>query len=48
LLVGSIASFVSAWIVVAVFIRFIQKHTLGVFGWYRIALGLVVLYFAGG
>ena len=48
LLVGGIASFVSAWIVVAVFIRFIQKHTLGVFGWYRIGLGLAVLYFAKG
>lgn len=46
LLVGGIASFVSAWIVVALFIRFLQTHTLGVFGWYRIALGLVVLCLA--
>jgi undecaprenyl-diphosphatase len=48
LLVGSIAAFATAWMVVAIFVRFIQKHTLGVFGWYRIALGLVVLYFARG
>lgn len=45
LLVGSIAAFATAWMVVAVFVRFIQKHTLSAFGWYRIALGLVVLYF---
>jgi undecaprenyl-diphosphatase len=44
LLVGGIAAFLTAWVVVAIFIRFLQKHTLSVFGWYRIALGLVVLW----
>ena len=44
LLIGSVASFVSAWIVVALFIKFLQKHSLAWFGWYRIILGLLVLY----
>lgn len=43
LLAGSLVSFVTAWIVVALFIRFVQKHSLAVFGWYRIALGSLVL-----
>jgi len=46
LIVGGIASFVSAWIVVALFIRFLQKHSLAVFGWYRIILGVAVLMLA--
>jgi undecaprenyl-diphosphatase len=44
LLAGSLTSFVTAWIVVALFIRFLQKHGLGVFGYYRIVLGLLVLW----
>ena len=43
LLAGSIAAFVTALLVVDLFIRFLQKHTLGAFGWYRIALGVLVL-----
>ena len=44
LLAGSLTSFVTAWVVVALFIRFLQKHGLGVFGYYRIVLGLLVLW----
>jgi undecaprenyl-diphosphatase len=43
LLIGSVVAFVTALFVVDLFIRFLRKHTLGVFGWYRIALGLLVL-----
>ncbi|HAR43003.1 MAG TPA: hypothetical protein DCS07_10310 [Bdellovibrionales bacterium] len=46
LLIGSVTSFVSAWIVVSLFIRFIQKYSLSVFGWYRIALGTLILVFS--
>ena len=46
LLVGCITSFVVALIVVSLFVRYLQKHGLSVFGWYRIILGALVLYFA--
>jgi len=48
LLVGSMAAFVTALLVVDLFVRFLQKHTLGIFGWYRIALGVLVLWLARG
>lgn len=48
LVIGSIAAFLTALLVVDLFIRFIQKHTLSVFGWYRIALGLLVLWWVRG
>jgi len=40
---GAVASFLTAWLVVALFIRYLQKHDLAVFGWYRIVLGGLVL-----
>ena len=43
LLLGSLASFVTAYLVVAWFIRFLKTRTLSAFGWYRIALALVVI-----
>lgn len=46
LAVGCATSFITAYIVVAVFIRFLQKHSLAAFGWYRIVLGALVLAFA--
>lgn len=46
LLIGSLTAFVSAWVVVALFIRFLEKHSLAVFGWYRIVLGILVLLFS--
>jgi len=42
-LVGSIASFVSAFIAVRGLLRYISRHDFTVFAWYRIAFGLVVL-----
>lgn len=46
LLVGCITSFIVAWIVVELFIRFVQKYSLALFGWYRIILGALVLLLA--
>ena len=40
---GFVAAFVSALLVVRAFIAFVQRHPLTVFGYYRIAVGLVIL-----
>ena len=42
LAIGCVASFATAYVVVAWFIRFLQTRTLSAFGWYRIALALAV------
>lgn len=47
LLVGFVVSFVSALVVVRAFITFVQRHTFAGFGYYRIALGLLVLAILG-
>jgi undecaprenyl-diphosphatase len=36
-------AFVSAWLAIRYFLRLLATHTLSPFGWYRIALALVVL-----
>src|SRR3954471_3919938 len=41
--VGSIAAFISAFIVVRWLIRYVSTHDFRPFAWYRIAFGLVVL-----
>lgn len=43
LIVGFLTSFIVAIIVIKAFIKFIQKHSFNLFGWYRIALGILVL-----
>jgi len=45
LLVGLVVSFLVAWAVVAFFIRYLQRRGLEPFGYYRIVLGILVLYF---
>jgi len=42
-LVGSIASFISAFFAVRALLRYISHHDFTIFAWYRIAFGLVVL-----
>ena len=44
LLVGLAVSFFVAWAVIAVFIKYLQRRGLEPFGYYRIALGIVVLW----
>lgn len=43
LIIGFLFSFIVAIIVIKAFIRFIQKHSFNIFGWYRIALGILVI-----
>lgn len=40
--VGLVVSFVSSLVVIRVFLGFLQKHSLEIFGWYRIALGAIL------
>jgi undecaprenyl-diphosphatase len=41
--VGFIASFISAFIVVRWFIRYVSTHDFKIFAWYRILFGIIVL-----
>jgi len=41
--VGFFVSLIVAWVVIAVFMSFIKRHSFTVFAWYRIALGLAIL-----
>ncbi len=45
LAVGSVVSFVTAYAVVAFLMNYIRKHDFAIFGWYRIALGIVVVVY---
>ncbi|MCC6145240.1 MAG: undecaprenyl-diphosphate phosphatase [Candidatus Hydrogenedentes bacterium] len=42
--IGSLVSFLVAYGVVALFMKYIRRHTFIPFGWYRIALGVIVLW----
>lgn len=46
LAIGCVTSFITAWIVVALFIKILEKYSMAMFGWYRIALGIIVLLVA--
>ncbi len=41
--VGFVVSFISALVIVKFFIRYVSKHTLNAFAWYRLALAAAVL-----
>jgi undecaprenyl-diphosphatase len=45
--IGMLVSFLVAWIVIAAFLTFVKRHTLRPFAYYRIVMGLVVLYLFG-
>lgn len=45
IIVGLLASFFSAILVIKWFINFVSKHNFIAFGFYRIALGILVLFF---
>jgi undecaprenyl-diphosphatase len=49
LLFGNVIAFIVAIVAIKSFISFLTKHGFRVFGWYRIAIGLLILglYFAG-
>ena len=44
LAIGLVVSFLVAWGVIAMFIRYLQRRGLEPFGYYRIVLGVVVLW----
>jgi undecaprenyl-diphosphatase len=43
ILVGFIAAFIAAMLVVKALLAYLARHTFEIFGWYRIAVGLVML-----
>ena len=45
LLIGFLASFITAYIVIRWLIKFVQTHNFVGFGWYRIVLGIIYLLF---
>ncbi|WP_113663795.1 undecaprenyl-diphosphate phosphatase [Pedobacter nanyangensis] len=49
LLFGNVVAFIVAIIAIKSFISFLTKHGFRIFGWYRIAIGILILglYFAG-
>jgi len=49
LAIGNIVAFIVAMLAIKLFIGFLTKHGFKVFGWYRIAVGIIILamYFAG-
>lgn len=47
LAIGLLISFIVAWIVIAAFLTFVKRHTLRPFAYYRILMGIVVLYVFG-
>lgn len=40
--IGMVISFLVAWAVIAAFLTYVQRHTLRVFAYYRIVLGIIV------
>jgi undecaprenyl-diphosphatase len=44
--VGFVVSYLFAWLSVRFFIRFLSRHTLAVFGWYRLAVASAALLWA--
>lgn len=47
LAIGLTVSFVVAWAVIAAFLKYLKSRGLGPFGWYRIAVGTMVLILVG-
>jgi undecaprenyl-diphosphatase len=44
LLVGLVVSFLVAWAVIGTFLRFLRARGLEAFGWYRVVLGVLVVW----
>ena len=43
LISGVVASAVSGWLAISILMRYVSRHSYGIFAFYRVALGLVVL-----
>ena len=46
-LLGTVVSFVVAYAAVAWFLRFVAGHSIAVFVWYRVTLGVLLLVLLG-
>jgi undecaprenyl-diphosphatase len=44
---GFVVSFIAAWVGIKFFLRYLASHTLKPFGWYRIIMAIVILWFLG-
>lgn len=42
--IGLVVAFLSAWLAIRFLIQFVAHHTLAVFGWYRLAVAVLVLW----
>jgi undecaprenyl-diphosphatase len=42
-IVGVLAAAVSSWLAIAILLRYVGRHSYGIFAWYRVVLGLAVL-----
>jgi len=42
---GFVGAFISAWVAVKIFIRFVENHGFAAFGYYRIVLGIVFIVY---
>ena len=43
LVVGMVVAFLVSWFVIRMLMSYIRKHNFNVFGWYRIAAGVLFL-----
>ena len=46
-MLGTLVAGITAFVVVRWLLRFVQTHTFVLFGWYRVALGVLILLFGG-
>lgn len=47
LLIGSLAAFITSLVVIKWLIKYLQTHTISIFGWYRIAMLILLLLIVG-
>jgi len=43
--VGVLAAGISSWLAIAVLLRYVSRHSYGIFALYRVILGVAVLVF---
>lgn len=46
LTVGTLVSFITAFVVISFLLQYLKNRTFAVFGWYRIIAGILILFFA--
>ena len=47
LAVGTVVSFIVSMVAIKGLMNYVRKHSFSAFGWYRIALGIIVLAYFG-